>query len=48
MRRNYSTPVLRSQRLELGVFGDYGQGGGEGEVTPRPTPAIDRFEIHLD
>ncbi len=25
MRKIYTAPVLRTQKLELGVFGDYGQ-----------------------
>jgi len=47
MRKIYHVPVFRSQRLELGLFGDYGQGGG-GEVVVPPTPVrvVDFFEIH--
>jgi hypothetical protein len=30
MRKTYNTPVLRSQRIQLGVFGSYGQGGDGG------------------
>ncbi len=47
MRKIYNTPVLRSRHLELGVFGDYGQGGGD-DVVPTPVRVVDRFELHLD
>jgi hypothetical protein len=44
MRKSYQAPVLRSQRLELGVFGDYGQDGND--VPPQP-PRVDGFEAHM-
>jgi hypothetical protein len=47
MRKVYHRPVLRSQRLELGIFGDYGQGGGD-DIGPRPIRVIDRPELHMD
>jgi len=43
----YHAPVLRSQLLVLGVFGDYGQGGG-GTDDPRPVRVVDRFELHME
>jgi len=45
MRNIYHPPVLRSQQIELGVFGDYGQ---DGDVVPQPVRVVDRFEVHLD
>ncbi len=45
MRKRYSTPVLISRRLEIGVFGDYGQGG---DVVPTPVRVVDAFELHLE
>jgi hypothetical protein len=45
MRKSYHAPVLRSQRLELGVFGDYGQNGND--VPPQP-PRVDGFELRLE
>jgi hypothetical protein len=47
MRKIYSTPVLQSHHLDLGVFGDYGQGGGA-DVVPTPNRVVDHFELHLD
>ncbi len=47
MRKTYPAPVLRSQRLALGVFGDYGQGADDSGV-PRPNRVVDQFEVHLD
>jgi hypothetical protein len=50
MRKIYSTPILRSQRIKLGVFGDYGQEGGGGgtNIDPVPIKIIDTFELHLE
>jgi hypothetical protein len=56
MKKIYHTPVLRSQRLELGLFGDYGQGGGGGEgggnggevVVPTPIKVVDFFELNME
>jgi hypothetical protein len=49
MRRVYHVPVLSSRRLELGLFGDYGQGsGGEVVVPPTPVRVVDFFEMHQD
>ena len=28
MKKFYKTPELKTQKIELGVFGDYGCGGG--------------------
>jgi hypothetical protein len=39
MRKAYQKPVLRSQGIQLGVFGDYGRDGGA---------VVDTFELHLD
>jgi hypothetical protein len=46
MKRSYSTPILLSRRLELGVFGDYGQDGGN-DVVPEPD-RFDGFELRLE
>ena len=29
MRKSYSTPEVRSEKLAVGVYGDYGDGGGD-------------------
>jgi hypothetical protein len=47
MRKVYQAPVLRTRTLQLGVFGDYGQGGGD-DHEPRPIRVVNGFELTLD
>lgn len=47
MRKVYQTPTLRSRRIVLGVFGEYGDGGGAVDP-PAPPRIIDGFELHMD
>ena len=47
MKKSYSTPTLSTRRMQLGVFGDYGQDGGS-DVIPVPIKVIDRPEIRLE
>lgn len=47
MKKNYSAPSLSTRRLQLGVFGDYGQDGGSG-IDPVPVKVIEHYEIHLE
>lgn len=47
MRKVYHTPIVHTQQLTLGVFGDYGQGGNI-ETPPQPNRVVDRFEMHMD
>ncbi len=47
MLKIYSKPVVNTRKLELGVYGDYGQGTG-GDITPAPVRVVDRFEMHMD
>jgi hypothetical protein len=52
MKKTYSTPVLRSQQIRLGVFGDYGQDGGhhhrDHDAPPQPLRVVGSFDLHLD
>lgn len=47
MKKQYSAPALTVQALELGVFGDYGNGGGGGGNV-RPDRVTERFDIRMD
>ena len=46
MRGVYQTPTVRSQKIVLGVYGSYGDGGTVDPPAPRPSG--DKFELHLD
>ncbi len=37
-KKTYNKPDLKSRKLELGVFGDYGNGAGSGHDTGNTTP----------
>jgi hypothetical protein len=52
-KRRYRKPVLDSRRLELGVFGEYGDdggGGGGGDDPPIPGPIkiIRHAKLHME
>lgn len=47
MRIIYHPPTLTTRTLQLGVFGDYGQGGGD-DHEPRPIRVVNGFELRLD
>jgi hypothetical protein len=51
MKKIYAAPTLTSHRLQLGVFGNYGDGdgGSGGDIDPpAPIRVIDRFQLHMD
>ena len=49
MGKLYLKPELSRQLVELGVFGNYGDGGGgDGDVIPGPIRIIERFQLHMD
>ncbi|MEZ4387924.1 MAG: hypothetical protein R3D98_10190 [Candidatus Krumholzibacteriia bacterium] len=48
MKKQYIAPQLNVQDMKLGVFGDYGNGGGDDGGNVRPIRIVDRFEIHMD
>ncbi len=46
---NYTKPLLRSQTLQVGVFGVYGEGEGEGGGgSPHPVKIIDHFHMSME
>lgn len=51
MSKVYAKPELRHQTIQLGVFGNYnddgGQGGG-GNVNPTPIRIVEGFQMHMD
>lgn len=48
MKKQYSAPKLNVQDMKLGVYGDYGNGGGDGDGGNRPVKIVDRFDIHME
>ena len=46
-KREYTKPLLNSRKVELGVFGDYGEGDG-GNDDPRPIKIIPYDNLHLE
>ena len=45
-KRAYSTPVLTSQKMELGVFGDYGP--DIGVVDPKPIKKLRPLGLNME
>jgi len=51
MRKVYETPAISSQDVQLGVFGNYGEGDGTDTGRPvdiTPIKIIDRFQLRMD
>ncbi len=48
MKKTYSKPELKTRKIELGVFGDYGDSGGGGKVDPSPVVIIDDLQMHME
>ena len=46
-KNEYTKPLLKSRKVELGVFGDYGDDGG-GDDDPRPIKIIPYDNLHLE
>jgi len=45
--KKYTKPVLKSQKMELGVFGDYG--GDDGTDDPiKPIGDVERFRLRME
>ncbi len=47
MKKPYQKPVLKTNKIELGVFGDYGGGKG-GEIDPSPVDVIRDLQLHME
>ena len=46
MKKTYSKPELKTRKIELGVFGDYGQDNGR--VDPSPVEVITDLNMHME
>ena len=46
MKKYYKKPLLKSRKIELGVFGDYGRSGGP--IDPSPLPILDHLDLHME
>ena len=49
-KKNYGKPELKTRKIELGVFGDYGNADGRDEqnTTPVPIDVIRKFDLHME
>jgi len=47
MKKNYKKPELKTRKIELGVFGDYGNSEG-GRVDPSPVNVIDDLNLRME
>ncbi len=46
MKKNYKKPELKTRKIELGVFGDYGK--NDGRVNPSPVGVIDDLNLRME
>ncbi len=46
MKKSYKKPELKTRKIELGVFGDYGK--NEGRVDPSPVEVIGDLDLHME
>lgn len=47
MKKIYEAPTVSVQDMQLGVFGDYGDGNGDGGNI-HPVKIIDRFGLRME
>ncbi len=47
MKKTYRKPELKTRKIELGVFGDYGR-PGDGSIDPTPVVVIDDLNLHME
>ena len=48
MKKNYSKPELKTRKIELGVFGDYGRNNGGGPIDPSPVDVISDLHLRME
>lgn len=46
-KKSYRKPEVKTRKLELGVFGDYSDNGGDNS-RPNPISIIDNLKLHMD
>ncbi len=49
-KKTYGKPELKTRKIELGVFGDYGNGYGPGDrnIKPLPIDTIRDLDLHME
>ncbi len=47
MKKTYRKPELKTRKIELGVFGDYGRNEG-GRVNPSPVDVIADLDLRME
>jgi len=48
-KRTYTKPEIKTRTIELGVFGDYSDGGDGGStINPKPVRVIEEFDLHME
>ena len=49
-KKNYSTPELKTRRIELGVFGDYTNPGPDSrdKILPVPTDVLQDLHMRME
>jgi len=46
-KKHYRKPEVKTRKLELGVFGDYGDGRGD-NGPPAPISVIDKLDLRMN
>jgi len=46
MKKTYKKPELKTRKIELGVFGEYGR--NDGRVDPSPVEVISDLSLHME
>ena len=49
-KKTYRKPELKTRKVELGVFGDYGNANGRDEhsIAPVPVDVIRKLDLHME
>jgi hypothetical protein len=47
-KKTYGKPELKTRKIELGVFGDYGNGPDDRNIKPVPIDVIRDFDLHME
>ena len=47
-KKVYTKPQFKSVRVQLGVFGDYGNGGNPGQDNPRPVKITNPYDFTIE
>ena len=49
-KKTYTTPELKTRKIDLGVFGSYGDSanGSGDKVIPNPVDVIHNLDLHME